>query len=120
MKSLVWNLWQIENGLENLFCFHKIILGLLPSFLKDYLIPSDNLRTYLTWSSTQKRIKTFPARTKNFESSFFPCCGEAYENLSEELRNINSINIFISGILNFVRPRENSVFEVHGIKGVNY
>ena len=25
MKSLVWNFWQIEDGLENLF-FHKIIL----------------------------------------------------------------------------------------------
>ena len=46
--------------------FHKIILGLLPSYLKDYLIPCDNLRTYLTRSSTQKRIKTFTARTKIF------------------------------------------------------
>ena len=118
MKSLVWNLWQIENGLENLFCFHKIILGLLPSFLKDYLIPSDNLRTYLTWSSTQKRIKTFPARTKIFESSFFPHCAEAWGNLSEELRNINSINTFKTSILNFVRPRENSVFEVHDVISV--
>ena len=117
IKSLVWNLWQIEDGLENFF-FHKIILGLLPSYLKDYLIPCDNLRTYLTRSSTQKRIKTFPARTKTFESSFFPYCAEAWGNLSEELRNINSINTFKSSILNFVRPRENSVFEVHDIKDV--
>ena len=38
--------------------------------------------------------------------------------LSEELRNINSINKFKTSILNFVRPRENSVFEVHDINGV--
>ena len=38
------------------FFFHKIILVLLPSYLKDYLIPCDKLRTYLTRSSTQKRI----------------------------------------------------------------
>ena len=113
MESLADRRWT-----RKLFFFHKIILGLLPSYLKDYLIPCDNLRTYLTRSSTQKRIKTFPARTKIFESSFFPHCAEAWGNLSEELRNINSINTFKTSILNFVRPTENSVFQVHDINGV--
>ena len=72
----------------------------------------------LTRFSTQKRIKTFPARTKTFESSFFPHCTEAGGNLSEELRNLNSINTFKTSILNFVRQRENSVFETHDNKGV--
>ena len=94
LESLADRRWT-----RKLIFFHKIILGLLPSYLKDYLIPCDNLRTYLTWSSTQKRIKTFSARTKTFQSSY-------------------SINTCKSSILNFVRPRENSVFEVHGIKGV--
>ena len=113
LESLADRRWT-----RKLIFLHKIILGLRPSYLYDYLIPSDNLKTYLTQSSTQKRIKTFPARTKIFESSFFPHCAEAWGNLSEELRNINSINTFKSSILNFVRPRENSVFEVHDIKGV--
>ena len=39
-------------------------------------------------------------------------------NLSEELRNKNSINTFKLSILNFVRPSENSAFEVHDIEGV--
>ena len=94
------------------------MLGLLPSYLKDYLIPSENLRTYLTRFSTQKRIKTFLARAKIFESSFFPQCAETWGNLSEERRNINSIDTFKTSILNFVRPRENSVFEVYDINGV--
>ena len=34
------------------------------------------------------------------------------------MRNINSINTFKTSILNFVRPRESSVFEVYDIKGV--
>ena len=114
IKSSVWNLWQIEDAIENIF-FNKIILGLLPSYLKDYLIPYDNLRKYLTQSSTQKRIKTFPARMKIFESSFFPHYAEAWGNLSKELRNINSINAFKTSILNFLRPTENSVFEVYHI-----
>ena len=85
----------------------------LSSYLKDYLISYDNLRTYFTRSSTQKRIKTFPARTKTFESSFFP-----FFILSEELRNINSIKTIKPHILNFLRPRENSVFEIQDIKVV--
>ena len=85
---------------------------------KDYLIPCDHLRTYLTRSSTQKTIKTFSARTNIFESSFFPHCAEAWGNLPEELKNINSINAFKLSILNFVIPRKNSVFPVHDINGV--
>ena len=100
------------------FFFHKIILGLLPSYLKNYLVPCDNLRTYLTQSSTQKTRKTFSARAKTFESSFFPHRAQVWGNLSGELRNIYLINTFKSSILNFVRPRENSVFAVHDINGV--
>ena len=115
LPLLVLNI--INDGLENFF-FHKIILRVLPSYLKGYLIPCDNLRTYLIRSSTQKTIKVFPAKTKPFESSFFPHFAEAWGNLSEELRNVDSINTFKSSILNFVRPRENSVFAVHDINGV--
>ena len=43
IKNLDWNLLEIEDRLENFF--RKIIFGLLPSYLKDYLVPCDNLRT---------------------------------------------------------------------------
>ena len=36
----------------------------------------------------------------------------------EELRNIDSINTFKLSILNFARPRENSVFDVYDINDV--
>ena len=65
-----------------------------------------------------KSIKTFSGRTKAFESFFFPYCAKEWGNLSEELRNIESINTFKSSILHFVRPRENSVFAVHDINGL--
>ena len=38
--------------------------------------------------------------------------------LSQEFRNIDSINTFKSSILNFVRPGENSVFAFHDINGL--
>ena len=45
-------------------------------------------------------------------------CSHIVLNLSMELRNIESINTFKSSILNFVRPRGNSVFAFHGINGL--
>ena len=111
IKSLVCNLWQVEDGPKDFF-FHKIIVGLLPSYLKDYLIPCDNLIAYLTRSSTQKTMKSFPARPKTFELSFLLDCAEAWGNLSEELKNIDSVNTFKSSILNFFRPREKAQFMI--------
>ena len=48
----------------------------------------------------------------------FPYCAKELGNLSEELRNIGSIKMFKISILNFARPRENSVFAVHDINGL--
>ena len=72
----------------------------------------------MTRYSTQKSIKVFSGRTKTSELSFFPHCAKEWGNLSKELRNIDSINRFKLSTLNFVRPRENSVFAVHNINGL--
>ena len=101
-----------------LIFFYKIILCLQPFYLQNYLTPYDNVRTNLTRSSTQKSIKTFRAKTKAFESSFFPDCAKECVKLSQQLRNINSINLFKSSILNFLWLRENSDFAVHDIYGL--
>ena len=77
---------------RKLFFFHKRILGLLPSYLRDYLIPCDNLRTNLTRSSTEKRIKTFLW--------------------------IILLSILCWGMGMFVRPTKHLVFKFHNIKGV--
>ena len=64
-------------------------------------------------------MNNFRGGTKVFESSFCPCCAKESGNLSEEPRNIDSRKTFRLSILNFVRPRENSVFAVHNITGLN-
>ena len=58
-------------------------LCLQPFYLQNYLTPYDNVRTNLTRSSTQKSIKTFRAKTKAFESSFFPDCAKECVKLSQ-------------------------------------
>ena len=81
LESLADRIWTIK-----FISFHKIILVVLPFYLKDYLIPCDNnLRTCSTRSSTQKTVKNFPARTKAFEFSFLPHCAGTWRYLNEEL-----------------------------------
>ena len=82
LESLADRRWS-----RKLIFFHKIILGLQPSYLQTYLTPYDNERPYLTRHATQKSIKTFRGRTKAFQSSFKPYCAKECGNLKEELRN---------------------------------
>ena len=103
---------------RKLIFFHKIILGLQPCYLQNYLTPYYNERPYSARYAIQKSIKTLRGRTKAFESSFFPYCAKEWGNLNKELRNIDSVKTFKLSILNFVRPRENSVFAVHDINGL--
>ena len=113
LDSLADRRWSTK-----LIFFHKIVLGLQPSYLQNYLTPYVNERPYLTRYATQKLMKTFKGRTKAFKSSLFPYCAKEWGNLSEELRNIDSIKTFKLSILDFVRSRENAVFAFHDINGL--
>ena len=73
------------------------------------------MKDHIWLDTTQKSIKTLRGRAKAFKLSFFPFCAKEWGNLNGEFRNIDSIKKFKLSILNFVRPRENSVFAVHDI-----
>ena len=45
-------------------------------------------------------------------------CAKEWSRLSEKIRNIDSLNKFKSSVLNFIRPRENSIFAIHDINVV--
>ena len=63
-------------------------------------------------------MKTLSGRTKAFNSSFYPYSIKQWCALSEEIRNIVSVNKFKETIISFIRPKEKSVFAIHGIKGL--
>ena len=69
-----------EIGLESLadrrwspkiFFFHKIVNGLLPSYLESYLNHCND-GEYQTKSACQNKMKILSGRTKAFNSSFYP------------------------------------------------
>ena len=59
---------------------------------------------YLTRLTTQNKIKPIPARAKVFEYL--------------KIRNIKSINKFKVTILDFIRSKGNSVFDIAGTNGI--
>ena len=58
---------------RRLFFSHKVIQGLLPSYLHSYHNAISE-GAYLTRSTAQNIIKPIHVRTKVFENSFFPYC----------------------------------------------
>ena len=55
-----------------------------------------------------------------FENSFFPDCIKEWSKLNDKIRNIESINKFKVTILNFIRPKANSVFDIHDTNGIMF
>ena len=53
-----------------------------------------------------------------FENSFFPYCIKEWSKLNDQIRNIESINKFKVAILNFIRPKVSSVFDIHDTSGI--
>ena len=57
-------------------------------------------------------------RTKVFENSFFPYQIKKWLKLSEEIRSIEPSKQFKKTILDFIRPKENSIYAIHDISGL--
>ena len=61
-----------------------------------------------------KIIEQIRART----NSFFPYCIKEWLKLGDEIRSIESSKQFKKTILDFIRPKENSIYAIHDISGL--
>ena len=103
---------------RKLFFFHKILKGFSPSYLQKILC-FRNVQHYQTRSKSTKIIEKIKARIKAFENSFFfAYCINEWLKLSDEIRSIESSNQFKKTILDFIRPKENSIYAIHDISGL--
>ena len=67
------------------------------------------------FSMSKQEKDSFWKRALNL--SFYPYSIKEWCALSEEIRNIVSVNKFKETIISFIRPKENSVFAIHDTKG---
>ena len=111
-----------ELGLESLkarrWCkrlsgMFKIMKEEATDYLKN-LIPKRNL----TIRTRNSHIPIFRCRTDCFKYSFFPSTLRDWFNLDDNIRNSESISVFKNRLLLFIRPAQNSVFNIFDPKGL--
>ena len=110
LHSLAKRHWR-----SNAIFFYKIVNHLLPDYLYSYLDFYSQENYHLRAVSTTT-IRPFPSRTKSFKKSFSPYCVNEWNNLTVEIRNAKSINIFKKSIIN--EKQENPLFGVYDPLGV--
>ena len=101
--------------LVKLIFFYKTVNHLLPDYLYLYLIFYSQENYHLRSASTSA-IRPFPSRTKLFNISFFRFCINEWNNLTVEIRNAKSINIFKKSIIN--KKQKKSLFSAYNPLGV--
>ena len=93
----------------------KIINEKAPNYLIN-LIPKYE-PTIRTRSNT---ISSYKSRTNCFKYSFFPSALNDWFNLDINIRNSESITLFKCRLLSFIRPVQNSIYNIFDPKGLKF
>ena len=111
MESLQQRRWY-----RKLCTFFKIIKEKSPDYVLN-IIPKNNSnhRTRNSYNIPQFNIKH-----NFFKNSFFPSVIAEWNKLDSDIRNLNSLSLFKSRILKFIRPNPNSIFNCHNPKAIKY
>ena len=114
-----------ELGLESLglrrwyrkmIFFFKIIKSKAPSYLFDVL-PNNN-RQYITRQSDN--LLYFKTNHDYFKNSFFPSAIKEWNKLDVSIRKSESLMLFKKHLLEFIRPKPNSIFDINNPIGIKY
>ena len=94
------------------YIFYKIVNGLAPKNLANYLKINDN-QVYKTRASEQNNIKT-----ENLKQSLFPVCVNKWCKLDISLRKAKDIKRFKSMLKHFLNLKQKSLFVTQDPAGV--
>ena len=97
--------------------FFFLFSGFSPSYLQKILIFC-NVQHYQTRLKSKKIIEQIRARIKVFENSFFPYSIKEWLKLGDEIRYVESSKQFKKKILDFIKPKDNSIYAIHDISGL--
>ena len=101
--------------LRKLICIYKIINIGIPKYLTD-LIPKREIGCKI-----RNRNKSFfHCRNKSFKNSFSPFTTEAWYGLDPSVINSNSLEVFKSKLLAFIRPVQRSIYNVFNPQGLKF
>ena len=100
---------------RKLCCLFKIINNQSTSYLFQ-LVPSPNTRHFSR--NSRNRFPNFGQNMTFLKTLFSPSTIKEWNNLDLQIRKSNSISIFKSNILKFIRPKPNNIYYCHNPKGI--
>ena len=109
LQSLQQRRWY-----RKLYLFFKVYKNQCPKYLFD-IIPQSNC-PYRTRNALN--IPHINVKHQFFKNSYFPSTIIEWNKLDSNIRNSETLNIFKSKILKFIRPTANSIFGCHNPIGV--
>ena len=102
-----------QRWFRHLCCMFKIMKNEAPSYLIVLISKCKQ-----TFSTRNKHLTTHNCRTDCFKYSFFPCTQNDWLNLDVSIRNSESVSIFKSKLLFFIRPVLNNIFNISDPQGL--
>ena len=100
---------------KRLSCMFKIMKKEAPNYLIN-LIP----KCEQTIRTRNNHIPSYHCRTDCFKYSFFPSTLNDWFKLDENIRNSESIAIFKSRLLSFIRPVQSNIYHIFDPKGLKF
>ena len=101
--------------IRRLVFLYKIVNGLAPSYLSEYLPSQHTARPNLRASPA---IRHLTSRTERYRNSFFPFSISQWNNLDSHIRDRPSISSFKRAIFDFFRPKPASPFKTCNYYGL--
>ena len=92
---------------KRLCCMYKIMTEKAPNYLINLIPKCDP-----TIRTRNNSIPTFHCRTDCFKYSFFPSTLNDWFSLDINIRNSESISLFKSRLLSFIRPVQNNIYNI--------
>ena len=106
---------KLRRWYKHLSCMYKIIKEEALNYLINFVPKCEtNIRT------RNNSIPTFNCRTNCFKYSFFPSTLNDWFNLDLNIRNSESISIFKSKLLSFIRPVQTNIYNIFDLKGLKF
>ena len=100
---------------KRLCCIYKIMTEKAPNYLINLIPKCDP-----TIKTRNNSIPTFHCRTDCFKYSFFPSTLNDWFSLDINIRNSESISLFKSRLLSFIRPVQNNIYNIFDPEGLKF
>ena len=114
-QELVLESLKSRRWYKRLCCMYKIMKKKTPDHLTN-LTP----KNHQSFRTRTNRISTFYCRNDCFKNSFFPSALSDWFQLDVVIRNSESIAVFKSRLLSFIRPNQSDVFNVFDPLGLKF